>query len=223
LEGWSSEGFEQEARTLILQPQIAKDTVTCCESIANGLRLLQVYLCQNTSHGEAIPSPWKVEYAINRCTRRCHVADRALEPGEYYYSVIVSENDELRRVDIAEKSWEKPPEGAVGWWKSQIPRASQTILKPAPDAVLLETLSYLCEQSGRESLAFLLAVLLVRRHVLTEPDMFDDSMEESEIWILSDPVEGTEYRVPRCWPAKNELERLQKELHELLYCEAPNS
>jgi hypothetical protein len=145
-----------------------------------------------------------VEYAINRCTRRCQVADRALEPGEYYYSVIVSENDELKRVDIAEKSWRKPPEGAVGWWKAQIPKASQTVLKPAPDAVLL-------------------AVLLVRRHVLNEPDLFDESTEESEIWSLTDPVEGTEYRVPRCWPAKNELERLQKELYELLYCEAPNS
>jgi len=206
-----------------LRPQIAKDTVTSCDLIATDCDRYRGYRCQNTSHGEAIPSPWKVEYAINRCTRRCQVADRALEPGEYYYSVIVSENDELKRVDIAEKSWRKPPEGAVGWWKAQIPKASQTVLKPAPDAVLLETLGYLCDQPGREALAFLLAVLLVRRHVLNEPDLFDESTEESEIWSLTDPVEGTEYRVPRCWPAKNELERLQKELYELLYCEAPNS
>jgi hypothetical protein len=161
-----------------------------------------------------------VEYAINRCTRRCSVGERPLEPGEHYYSVIISHDDEVRRVDIAESNWTNPPDGAVGWWKSQIPQATTVVLKPAPDAVLLETLSHMCEQPGRGSLAFLLAVLLVRRHLLVEPDRFEEGGADDEIWLLHDSTDGREYRVPRSWPTKREAERLQKELHELLYCEA---
>ena len=162
-----------------------------------------------------------VEYAINRCTRRCSIADRPLEPGEHYFSVIVSHDDDIKRIDIAEKNWEKPPVGAVGWWKSQVPDATTVVLKPAPDAVLLETLSHLCDQPGCGSLAFLLAVLLVRRHLLVEPDRFQDNCKkESDIWLLYDPNDRREYQVPRRWPTKREAERLQKELYELLYCEA---
>jgi hypothetical protein len=163
----------------------------------------------------------RVEYAINRCTRRCQIGDRPLEPGEYFYSVIVSENDDLSRVDIAEKNWQNPPTGAIGWWKNQVPRATETVLKPAPDAVLLEALAHLCDQPGRESLAFLLAVLLVRRHLLEEPDRFEDEKSaDSETWLLHDSNDGREYSVPRRWPTKREAERLQKELYDLLYCEA---
>lgn len=161
-----------------------------------------------------------VEYAINRCTRRCSVGERPLEPGEHYFSVIVSNDDDVRRVDIAEANWTNPPEGAVGWWKSQIPQATTVVLKPAPDAVLLETLSHLCDQPGRGSLAFLLAVLLVRRHLLVEPDSFEDAKATDDTWVLHDPTDGREYRVPRKWPTKREAERLQKELYEMLYCEA---
>lgn len=161
-----------------------------------------------------------VEYAINRCTRRCSVGERPLEPGECYYSVIVSHDEEVKRVDIAEMNWTSPPEGAVGWWKSQIPQATSVVLKPAPDAVLLETLSHLCDQPNRGAIAFLLAVLLVRRHLLVEPDRFEDGVADSDVWLLHDPTDGREYRVPRHWPTKREAERLQKELYELLYCEA---
>lgn len=123
-------------------------------------------------------------------------------------------------MDIAESNWTGPPEKAVGWWKSQIPHAASSSLKPAPDAVLLETLSHLCNQPGRSSLAFLLAVLLVRRHLLVEPDRFEERSPDEEDWLLHDPNDGREYQVPRCWPTKREAEYLQKELRDLLYCEA---
>jgi len=161
-----------------------------------------------------------VEYAINRCTRRCAIEERPLKPGENYCSVIISDNGELKRMDVAESNWTGPPEKAVGWWKSQMPQAASTVLKPAPDAVLLETLSHLCDQPGRSSLAFLLAVLLVRRHLLVEPDRFEEHRAGEENWLLHDPNDGREYQVPRCWPTKREAEYLQKELHDLLYCEA---
>ncbi len=88
--------------------------------------------------------------------------------GEPFFSVIIAEGEQLIRSDIAADNWQGPPPHTVGWWRSSMPPAGPRKLKPAPDSVLLETLSQLVERPESEALAYLLAVLLVRRRVLTE-------------------------------------------------------
>lgn len=171
------------------------------------------------------------DYSITKCTRRCALSGRALEPNESYFSVIVPDGDDVCRVDIAEGHWTGPSEGAIGWWRSKMPAAAAKKMRPAPNGVLLDTLSDLLQRPGKEALAYLLALLLVRRRVLQEESqsfLDDKSLNSSAVesgvqptpeepWKLVCPADGRHWHVIVVDPAPQEVERLQAELKELLF------
>jgi hypothetical protein len=176
------------------------------------------------------------DYSISKSTRRCAISGRNLEPDESYFSVIMPEGDEVARLDIAASHWQGPSEGAIGWWRNKMPSAAARKLRPAPNAVLLDTLTDLLERPGKEELAYLLALLLVRRRVLQEEQNFlqdDDEREltqqsqetglgeaDSELWRpwkLVCAVDGREWSVPVAAPSAETTKALQAELQTLLF------
>lgn len=163
------------------------------------------------------------DYSISRCTRKCAISGRGLEPGENYYSVIVPQDDDLVRIDIAASQWTGPGEHAIGWWRSKMPVATAHRTRPAPNGVLLDTLSELLERPGKESLAYLLALLLVRRRVLQEeqPSHPLASAAPSDAarthWNLTCPADGRQWMVTITIPTPEQLEALQEELKGLLF------
>lgn len=161
------------------------------------------------------------DYSFSRCSRRCHVGARSLAPGEAFYSVVIAEGENLSRVDIALENWSGPPAGAVGWWRAQMPPEGARKLRPAPDSVLLETLSQLVERPDCESLSYLLALLLVRRRVLTEDESLccQATDEPSALWHLQHPVDGRQWSVPMTMPTADAVEGIQQELTRLLFTE----
>ena len=161
------------------------------------------------------------DYSFSRCSRRCQVGQRALEPGEAYYSVIMSEGENLTLADIAASNWNGPPPHTVGWWRSEMPPVGQSKLRPAPDSVLLETLSQLVELPDSEPLAYLLALLLVRRRVLTEDETYtcQATDEPSTLWHLQHPVDGRQWTVPMALPTADAVEGIQQQLTRLLFTE----
>lgn len=161
------------------------------------------------------------DYTISRCTRRCHVGQRNLEPGEIYFSVIIPRQDDLVREDISAANWNGPPIDAIGWWRSRMPLAGSRKLKPAPVGVLLETLSELTERQEKGALAYLLALLLVRRRVLIEEDLPDDSTggHAPQIWHLSHPADGRKWNIAIELPSSESLAAIQTELANLLFTE----
>jgi hypothetical protein len=163
----------------------------------------------------------QTDYAFSRCTRRCYLSNRNLEPGEAFYSAILKADESLTRIDIAATAWQGPPEHAVGWWRSRMPPAGNRKLKAAPDSVLLETLSLLLEQPSSAALAYMLALLLVRRRVLTDGLEQDeaDRVEVAELWHLQHPVDGRQWSVPMVMPSAEETESVQQELTRLLFTE----
>jgi hypothetical protein len=94
-------------------------------------------------------------------------------------------------------------------------------LRPAPDSVLLETLSQLVERPECESLAYLLALLLVRRRVLSEDESLGAQAtdEPSALWHLQHPVDGRQWSVPMTMPTADGVEGIQQELTRLLFTE----
>lgn len=161
------------------------------------------------------------DFTFSRCSRRCAVGQRSLEPGEPFFSVIIADGEQLIRSDIAADNWQGPPPHTVGWWRSSMPPAGPRKLKPAPDSVLLETLSQLVERPESEALAYLLAVLLVRRRVLTEdPNMGCQATDEpSVLWHLQHPVDGRQWTIPMSLPTADTVESIQQELTRLLFTE----
>jgi hypothetical protein len=89
----------------------------------------------------------------------------------------------------------------------------------APTAVLLDTLERLCEEPSDADLAYLLAVLLVRRRVLTPQDDDFESTETNYLH-LTYSSENRELIIPIQEPAPERGEFLQQKLVELLYCES---
>lgn len=175
------------------------------------------------------------DYSISKCTRKCAVSGRALNPGEGYISVIrPAEDESVHRVDVAASEWKGPDEETIAWWRSRMPEAGPKKLRPAPNGVLLDTLGELLERPGNEALAYLLSLLLVRRRVLLEEESLADELNSAdkpgeaaedperdhpEYWLLSCNADNRKWNVPVVAAAPEQLFALQEELNDLLFTE----
>jgi hypothetical protein len=164
------------------------------------------------------------EYSIQRTGRRCQQTDRPFLPGESYYSAVMVRGGELRRVDLSAGAWTGPPEGAIGWWQSCMPEEKKSSAKPAPTHVLLSTLETLLMEGTQPVLATMLAFLMVRRRILTEPPIpltgnsaTTDSM--TQCLHLIHPSTNREFHIPVCEPRLEDSEIYQEQLTRLLFCE----
>lgn len=106
------------------------------------------------------------DFSIGRSTRRCRHSGRPLSPGEKFYSVIEAKGDKVVRFEIAAAHWTEPPTDAIAWWAGEIPPAAPAVRRPATKAELRAHLASLSEDPASAPLAYLLAMLLVRRRVL---------------------------------------------------------
>jgi hypothetical protein len=111
-----------------------------------------------------------MDYDIQRCTRRCAVTDRELQPGEDVYSVVVWEGGQWVRRDYSAEAWSGPPQEAVAWWKSRIALPTQRRRSWAPGEVMLQLFEELENQPGQEDFRYVLALLMVRRNLLRQED-----------------------------------------------------
>ncbi len=177
------------------------------------------------------------EYKVSRCSRRCCVEDRNLRDGEWYYSVVIEDGEDLIRRDYSAGVWTEPPAGAIGWWKCRMPEAGARKMVLTPEPVLLDHLRRLEAEPMQGPLRYLLALTLLRRRVLRcvssgEPleSVPAASAGESEaesslgratgrmrVQVLCD---GSELDVVEYAIARRQTEWLSEALHELLYCEA---
>ncbi|MGV3485586.1 MAG: hypothetical protein ACO1RT_14315 [Planctomycetaceae bacterium] len=168
------------------------------------------------------------DFKVNRCTRRCHALSRPLRDGEWFYSVVLEQGDDLVRRDYSAEAWTEPPEGAVGWWKSRMPLAGTRKLVLAPDAVLVDLLRGLGDSKEHQPLRYLLALTLLRRRVVDLVERVESTPcpapadaaggpPSMRVRVLSD---GSEMDVVTCVISKRQTEELQTALQELLYCEA---
>ncbi len=162
------------------------------------------------------------DYKVNRSTRRCCIENRELRDGEWYFSVVIEDGDQLVRRDYSAAAWSGPPDGAIGWWKCRMPEAGQRKLVLAPDAVLVDHLRRMSADPQQSALCFLLALTLLRRRIVrvvpsqpgTEQDRPAGSMRLQII------VDGSEIEIEEVEITRRQAESLTEALQELLYCEA---
>lgn len=164
------------------------------------------------------------EYAIQRSSRKCYRNNRPLEPGERYISAIVQKGSELVRRDFGLDAWSGPDEGTIGWWKTSIPTKKNTGKTLAPPRVLVDTLDAMLETPGQEPIAYLLALLLVRRRILLEVDSFSSPLDEAHSaepthLELRFAADDRLLNVPIVPSSPEQSSELQAKLTELLYAE----
>jgi hypothetical protein len=137
-----------------------------------------------------------------------------MSPGEEFYSVLLEEKAELKRLDYSVEAWEGPPENALGWWKSRIPTAESRRTPWAPSDVMLDLLEQL-EHSDREDLRYVLALLLVRRRVVRVEEG-EAEAGGRDCLVLYCPRRDARFQVPVVMPDEQRIAAIQEELARLL-------
>ncbi|XZE19312.1 hypothetical protein SH449x_004629 [Pirellulaceae bacterium SH449] len=160
------------------------------------------------------------DYAIQKSSRRCFDSDRTLAPGERYYSAIIQKGSDLIRRDYSAEKWTGPNDGVVGWWVCKVPQKQTNKKRLAPNHVLLDTLQSFLETPGKESLAYLLALLLLRKKVLGSDSGFHeaDAPADDVLDLCSSNGERS-FMVPVVELTTQDTTTLQAELLDLLYSE----
>lgn len=159
-----------------------------------------------------------LDFDIQRCTRKCFAAERELRPGEMYYSVLVQQGADVVRRDYSEAAWMGPPEGTIGFWKSQMPGAGVKKLHWAPNDVMLHYFEQLAEIEDKQDVRYVLALLMIRRRVVRQEATETDERGR-EIAVLFCPKNEQEYRTPIVLPAAERVTEIQNELAQLLYAD----
>lgn len=160
-----------------------------------------------------------LDFVVQRCTRRCHVSDRELRPGEMFYSVLVADHGDVVRRDFAEDAWQGPPAESLGWWKSQMPAANARKMHWAPNDVMLHYFQQLGDDAPEADTRYVLALLMIRRRVVRLESTEQDD-EGQETLVLFCPRSENEYRVKVATPAPPRVQAIQEELARLLYADA---
>jgi hypothetical protein len=156
-----------------------------------------------------------MDYEIQNFTRHCTTTGREFAPGEWYYSAVVAEGEELKRFDYAAEVWQAPPENAVGWWKSQVPDKTSRRKHWAPNDVMLNFFDELAVAPDKQDMRYVLTLLLVRRRVFRLEEELRDE-EGREALTVYCPRRDATYNVLAVMPAQERIEQIQDELAALL-------
>lgn len=158
-----------------------------------------------------------LDFEIQRSERRCSVSDRELQPGEYFYSVVLDQDGTVVRRDYSLESWKGPPENCVGWWKTQVPSLATLRMKWAPTDVMLHYFERLADDPSKQDVRYVLSLLMLRRRIFVQRGTVE--LEDgTELITYHCPRKGQEYEVQSVELPANRIEQIQSELAELLYC-----
>jgi hypothetical protein len=149
----------------------------------------------------------------------CAESGRELKPGETFFSTLTNEHGQVARNDYSTEAWRGPPEGVLGWWRSQMPERDARKLHWAPNDVMLELLESLEAVPEKQDLRYVLALLLIRRRVVRLEETEHDAAG-SEVSVLYCPRRDAVYRVVTVVPGEERAAEIQDELARLLFANA---
>ena len=156
-----------------------------------------------------------MEYEIERSAKSCAATGREFAAGEEFFSVLLAAGSELKRCDYSIEAWQGPPEGAIGWWKSQMPGQQGRRAHWAPNDTLLNFFDELAEQPDKQDMRYVLALLLVRRRVMRlEEEQRDDAGHER--LVLYCPRRDAQYEISSMTLDGGRMNEIQQVLAKLL-------
>lgn len=160
-----------------------------------------------------------MDYELPRSNRHCAESGRELAPGEEFFSALFAVGAELERRDYAKEAWHGPPEGCLGWWKSQIPTPEAKRLHWAPNDVMLQFFEELEQKPELEDMRYVLGLLLVRRRVMRLEET-EREPGQGEVLVLYCPRREATYHVPVVTPSEARIAAIQEELAAMLFANA---
>lgn len=157
-----------------------------------------------------------MDFEVQRCTRQCAETHKTFEPDEVFYSVLVVEGADTVRRDYSAEAWQGPPEGVLGWWKSQMPGRGENEVSWAPNDVLLRYFEELEDNPQRQDVRYVLGLLMVRRRICRLEDS-EQNEAGDELLVLYCPRNEKTYQTPVANPTEQRVDEIQEELAQLLF------
>lgn len=156
------------------------------------------------------------EFDFKRPTRRCCQTEREIAPGEPFYSALVeTANGDLQRQDYLEEVWQGPPDHCVGWWRTRIPTLEKGKIYWAPPAVLLAYFEHVVAQTDQQEMAYITALLLVRKRILQWKETVENDQRK---WlIVNDPKRKLDFEVEEKILTDEQIRNVQAILAEKLF------
>lgn len=160
-------------------------------------------------------------YDIGRATGRCFATNRELAAGEEFIAALCDTPGGWLRKDFGLDQWQGTCDGAVGFWLAKMPDIVGTIAKPKPISTeaILEWFDRLIESADvenrdTESLAYVTALLLVRRKALKLHDV--ERTDSGEFLVLKRPRGGNVFKVRDPGISEERIIELERELTRML-------
>jgi hypothetical protein len=160
------------------------------------------------------------EYDIKRFNRRCSKTGHEFKAGDVYYSAVVEDGDAFSRFDYSVDAWDGPPEGALGWWRSQVATADPNRVYWAPAPLLLEYFVKISQSPEKSDVYYLMALVLLRKKLLQLVESSDETSGVRDMLVHA-PRLKQDFRVPVCQIDVERARQLQLELCEHLFSDRP--
>ena len=158
-----------------------------------------------------------LDFEVHRCTRKCCETEAILQPGDVFYSVLVAQGSQVIRKDYCAAAWTGPPDGSLGWWKSQVPDMHSHKMHWAPNDVILHYFEQLEEEESQADMRYVLALLMIRRRIvrLEETAAATNRTRRSSCCIVRATSASIAWSVAPLTPQR--VEEIQNQLAELLF------
>ncbi len=156
-----------------------------------------------------------LDFEVRACTRVCADTNKALRPGEVYFSVLEEQEAETVRRDYAAEAWQGPPEDALGWWRARVPAKDETP-QLAPADVMLNLFASLGDKPAEQQFRYVLGLLLVRRKVLRREDSRRND-DGQEVLTVVAPKRDELFELVVDEPNQEQAENIQQRMIDLLY------
>ena len=154
-------------------------------------------------------------FDFKRSSRKCSVSGRTFNVGEEFHSLLITENDELVRRDIANEHWNGPPENCFGWWKSRVPDLQQGRVYWAPKDVLLAYFQHLVDRPVGSDEAYVMAILLLQKKYLRIVDTI--RRDGHEFMLVNNQSTKEQFEVEVKTIDSSRIAVLQQELADKLF------
>ena len=154
----------------------------------------------------------------------CAATNRELKPGEWFYSVLLEDKGQIKRLDWSQDGWQGSPTyqaedgiDVIGWWKSRLPMPNDNKVKLAPNDILLNLFDQLGEQPDKQEMRYVLVLLLIRRRILRIEREETDAETVQKTMTVYCPKREATYHIPVTSPNDEQIEQMQQTLTALLY------
>ena len=158
------------------------------------------------------------DYNIERpTTNTCFATKREFQPGETYYAVVVANGKNLVRRDYSQEAWQAHPvENPVAVWRCTVAKKSEPVKSwRSINEVLLSLFDKLYQQTTEPDKLYILALLLVRRHLMRLEESTPEMRAEHVLELYS-PQRDQTYTLTEAAPSAERQEEIQRELAFLL-------